>query len=312
MGIAEVIPGVSGGTIAFITGIYEQLIESIKAFHPRLIKLGLSGKWTSVLEQINGRFLFFLLLGMAGGILIGIIAITHLIETKPEMLWAFFFGLILASAVYVGRQLTHWAMSEYIILLLGIILAWTITILNPAEGSTSPLMVFISGFIAISAMILPGVSGSFMLLLMGMYTIIIPTVKSAFSTFESSALITVSIFGLGCLCGLASFSRVLSWTFKNFKNPTLALLTGFMIGSLNKIWPWRNPVAWIEKSTGEVLHYENNPGGIPEDPSLYRLLKEQNVLPNQYNGDPDLVIVLLSFLLGIMLVFLISRNSKPI
>ncbi|MCH2084592.1 MAG: DUF368 domain-containing protein [Saprospiraceae bacterium] len=291
MGIAEVIPGVSGGTIAFITGIYERLINTIKTIlGPEIFKSlrhdGLLGAW----KKADGLFLTMLLGGMVLGIGVGVFGVTHLLENYPELLWAFFFGLIIASALYIGRQVTKWGAVEIAILVLGVAVAYFITVASPAQGSESLVMVFIAGTIAISALILPGISGSFILLLMGMYTLIIPTVKDALKTFNPDSLVILVVFALGCLLGLATFSRVLSWTFKNYHNQTLALLTGFMIGSLNKIWPWRN-----------VLEYRTNSKG-EEVPFI-----EKSVLPSAYDGDPYVLGVIILMLVGFAAVFALEK-----
>lgn len=290
MGIAEVIPGVSGGTIAFITGIYEKLLNTIKAFHPSLVgtfkKEGVGGVW----ETINGTFLVTLLIGMATGVVVGVFGVTHLLETYPEMLWAFFFGLIISSAIFIGKQVDGWGIKEILALIFGTAVAYYITVASPAQGNEALWFVFLSGVIAISALILPGISGSFILLLMGMYSFIIPTVKTALTTFDSKSLMIVGTFAIGCLVGLMTFSRVLSWTFKNYKNITLALLTGFMLGSLNKLWPWRN-----------VLSTRINSKGI-EVPFM-----EESVLPSNYAGEPYLVAVVICMIIGFLSVFLIEK-----
>ena len=292
MGIAEVIPGVSGGTIAFITGIYEKLLHTIKAFHPSLINTfkdeGLRGLW----EKINGSFLVTLLIGMAGGIILGVFGVSHLIESYPEMLWAFFFGLIISSAIFIARQVQKWNLGELIFLIAGTLIAYYITIATPAQGNEALWFVFLSGTIAISALILPGISGSFILLLMGMYSFVIPTIKKALTSFDNESLLIVGTFGLGCLVGLLTFSRVLSWTFKNYNNPTLALLTGFMIGSLNKLWPWRN-----------VISTRINSKGV-EVPFL-----EESVLPGNYVGETYLTGVIICMIIGFISVFVIERIS---
>ncbi|MEM6319571.1 MAG: DUF368 domain-containing protein [Bacteroidota bacterium] len=290
MGIAEVIPGVSGGTIAFITGIYEQLLNTIKAFHPSLLgtfkEEGIVGVW----KKVNGNFLVALLAGMAFGVVIGVFGISHLIENYPEMLWAFFFGLIVSSAIFIGKQVEGWGVAEIVAVLVGTAFAYYITVASPAQGNEALWFVFLSGMIAISALILPGISGSFILLLMGMYSFVIPTVKTALKTFDTESLIIVGTFAAGCLVGLLTFSRVLSWTFKNYRNPTLALLTGFMIGSLNKLWPWRN-----------VLSTRINSKGM-EVPFL-----EESVLPSNYASEPFLVAVVISMFVGFISVFLIEK-----
>ncbi len=297
MGIAEVIPGVSGGTIAFITGIYEQLINTIKAFGPSLFTTLKQGGLKGVWDEINGTFLVSLLAGMAIGVVAGVFGITYLLDNYPVLVWAFFFGLIIASAIYIGKQLTHWSAKEIIALIVGAIVAFGITIITPAEGTTSLPIVFISGAIAISALILPGISGSFILLLMGMYTIIVPTLKTALKTLDPASLLLVGVFACGCIVGLMTFSRVLSWTFKHYKNITLALLTGFMIGSLNKIWPWRIPTAWVKDANGEYLLKDG----------VRKVLSEANVLPWNYTEEPYTIAAIVLMILGFLAVFGIEK-----
>lgn len=293
MGIAEVIPGVSGGTIAFITGIYEKLINTIKAFDISLIKTfkeeGIKGVW----EAINGNFLVMLLFGMALGVIIGVFGVTHILENWPELLWAFFFGLIIASAIYIGKQVAKWDIQAFLSLFVGIAVAFYITVASPAQGNEALWFVFLSGMIAISALMLPGISGSFILLLMGMYTFIIPTVKNALQTFDTQSLIILAVFGAGVLTGLVTFSRVLSWTFKNYYNQTMALLTGFMIGSLNKLWPWRNVLEYRENSKGEMVPF-----------------LEESVLPGAYENDPMILGVIICMIIGFVAVLGLERLGK--
>lgn len=290
MGIAEVIPGVSGGTIAFITGIYEKLINTIKAFSPSLIKTfkndGVGGVWSAV----NGNFLISLMVGMAVGIVVGVFGVTHLLENYPQHLWGFFFGLIVASAIYIGRQVPKWSIKEVIGLLIGIAVAYYITVASPAQGNTALWYVFFSGMIAISALILPGISGSFILLLMGMYTVVLPEVRNALSTFETESLILVSVFAMGCLVGITTISRVLSWMFQNYNSLTLATLTGFMIGSLNKVWPWRNVLSERLNSKGKMVPF-----------------LEESVLPNNFDGTAFILPVLVLMVVGFASVFVMER-----
>lgn len=306
MGIAEVIPGVSGGTIAFITGIYEKLLDTIKAFEPGLIsvfkKEGIKGVWTAV----NGNFLVNLLIGMALGVVVGVFGVTHLLENYPVLLWAFFFGLIIASAIYVGKQVTQWKAVEVVALVAGTVIAYLITIAVPSEGNTALWFVFISGAIAISALILPGISGSFILLLMGMYTFIIPTVKNALKTLELESLMVMAVFGMGCLVGLMTFARVLSWTFKHYRNITLAALTGFMLGSLNKIWPWRIATEWLKDSeTGKY---------VVNDEGLKKVIMEQNVMPQTYaemTNEPSFFVwAIVAMIIGFIGVFLMEKLGE--
>jgi len=302
MGTAEVIPGVSGGTIAFITGIYEKLLNTIKAFGPGLLTVfktsGLKGVWA----EINGSFLIRLLGGMVLGIVFGVFAISYLLETYPPAVWAFFFGLIIASAIYIGRQITKWGPGEIALMILGAIVAYGITTIAPAEGSESLIFVFFSGAIAISALILPGISGSFILLIMGMYSFIITdTLKPALKTLAPDKLMIMVVFALGCLTGLMTVSRVLSWTFKHYRNLTLATLTGFMLGSLNKIWPWRNATDWLRDKTGAIVLKDD--GITPK-----KILVEENVWPGNYSGDDALVLaVIVLMIVGFLSVFLLER-----
>jgi len=290
MGVAEVIPGVSGGTLAFITGIYEKLIETIKTWiGPDLFRTLRREGWRTAWERSNALFLFNLLIGMAIGVIAGVFGVSHLLENYPVLLWSFFFGLIIASALYIGRRVTQWKAGTVAALVLGTAVAYWITVANPGRGSDEMWFVFISGAIAISALILPGISGSFILLLMGMYTTIIPTVKRALETFETQSLVVLLVFALGCLVGLGTFSRLLSWTFKRYHNLTLAVLTGFMLGSLNKIWPWRNVIEYRTNSRGE------------REPFI-----EHSVLPAQYEGEPMFWGAILLILVGFASVFLIE------
>ena len=309
MGMAEVVPGVSGGTIAFITGIYETLINTIKSFDAQALRLLFSGKFKALWNHINGPFLLFLLIGMLGGIIIGVLVISNLMETQPEILWAFFFGLILASAWYVAKQVKKWEVSTMLFLIVGATFAFWITQITPAEASINPFYVFLCGMIAISALILPGISGSFIMLLMGMYTVIIPMVKQFIKEQDFAVVGTLSIFGLGCIVGLITFSRVLSWMFKNYEGQTLGLLTGFMVGSLAKIWPWRNPVLWVNDS-GEFI----NPDQVGSLTSLeeLRVISEQNVLPSAYQaGDPQTIAVIIAAIVGLSIVLIMDRYSQP-
>ncbi len=303
MGIAEVIPGVSGGTIAFITGIYEQLLNSINAFGPSLITDFREGGVKKVWKSIDGNFLVSLLFGMAVGMIIGVFGVSHLLENYPPLIWAFFFGLIIASTIYIGKQIEKWNWKNIISLVLGAIVAYGITVLTPAEGSTSLIFVFFCGAIAISALILPGISGSFILLMLGMYSYIVTeTVKPALSTFATDKLIVMGVFALGCLTGLMTISRALSWTFNNYRSITLSVLTGFMLGSLNKIWPWRNAVEWLRDASGNIIMKD----GLPK-----KILIEENVFPSAYDGgDPYVLGVIVLVVIGFLSVFAIERLGK--
>lgn len=311
MGVAEVIPGVSGGTIAFITGIYEQLINSIKSFGPEAFNAfktnGIKGLW----KAIDGNFLLMLLSGMVIGVVIGIFGVSYLLENYPEPLWGFFFGLIAASAIIIGKHISNWNIKLMIALVGGIVFAFGITILSPAEGSTSPFYIFLSGVLAISALLLPGISGSFILLLMGMYTIIIPSLKNVIKSFDSASLVIISIFGAGCIVGLLGFSRVLSWLFSKYKDISFSLLTGFIIGALNKVWPWRNVSMVLDKASGERLVVADLSNFAHINSEDIKVIQEVNCWPSDYMmGDPLIISTILCTFVGFISVFFLGRLQK--
>jgi len=309
MGIAEVIPGVSGGTIAFITGIYKELIDTVKALDVTALKLLLSGKFKAFGDKMNFGFLILLISGMIGGIVIGVFGVEHLLESNPEVLWGFFFGLILASVPMMLQTINNKNMITWLFFIAGAIVAYVITSISPAEASTSYPYIFISGMIAIVALVLPGVSGSFILLLLGMYTFIIPTMKSFLSGPNGSDFIILAVFGLGCLSGLLFFVRLVSNAFEKHYNPTVAIMSGFMLGSLNKIWPWRNIETYINKTTNQVFNAIQNP--TSRNAEDLKILTEQNVLPSSYLSDPKLVGVIIAFALGLLIIFLLNKYQKP-
>jgi len=311
MGVAEVIPGVSGGTIAFITGIYERLLNSIKSFDFSLVQTFREGGIKALWKAIDGDFLSVLFLGMVSGVLVGTIFISYLLEQYPEPLWAFFFGLILSSSIYIGRLIPKWDLAKVGLLVVGFLVAFGITQTIPIGGSTSAPMLIFSGAIAISALMLPGISGSFILLLLGMYTIVIPALKGCLSDPSFDQFRILLLFGVGAIIGLVVFSRVLSWTFKRYRFPTFAILTGFMLGSLFKIWPWRNPTLLMEKEHSKLI---NNPSFqfFKDNPDLeFKVLSELNVMPSEYLfGEPHVLPVVGSFILGLLSVLVLSRFDK--
>ena len=285
MGAADIIPGVSGGTIAFISGIYEELIETINNVNFEAIKKlknnGIKSFWT----HINGNFLIALLTGIAISIMSLAKVITHLLETHSQLLWGFFFGLIIASVYIVGKQVNKWDINNIISLIIGSSIAFYITILNPMQNPDALWFVFLSGSIAICAMILPGISGSFILLLLGSYEFILVAIKD----FK---LDVITIFGVGCITGLLAFSKLLNWLFKKYHDITIALLTGFLIGSLNKIWPWKETIQTRINSHGEI---------VPFIQSI--------VLPSNFEGDSNIIEVILLSLIGLVLIYLLERFS---
>ena len=311
MGVAEVIPGVSGGTIAFITGIYEALLKSIRAFGwPLISKLRNEGP-KAAFDSVNGPFLITLMAGMFTGLLAGVFIISGLLENYPEPLWAFFFGLILASSVLLFKDISHKTLITVFLLITGAALAYAITQLSPTEGSLHPLMIISSAFIAISALMLPGISGSFILLLLGMYTIIVPSVKSFILSRSIDDFMVIFYFGIGALLGLYIFSRVLTWLFLKYKEGTYAILTGFMIGALPKIWPWRNVEKVLLKNSGEYVEINNAELYSAISEQEFRVISESLSLPSGYYGeDPRVVLCIIAMLTGLFLIFAFERFSK--
>lgn len=292
MGIAEVIPGVSGGTIAFITGIYETLLDSLGAL-PGAFPLIFKGQFKSFAEKTNLPFLIQLGVGMVLGIGFGVAVVTNLMETQPLLLWAFFFGLILSSVIYLGKQIS-WSLSSVLTGFMGLGIGAWFSFAGTGAGSDSLVFIFLSGVLAISALILPGVSGSFLLLLLGMYHRIIPAVKGLMSNPTTEGLTILLTFGAGCLIGLFSFAKVVSFTFKKWKFPTMSAMVGLMLGSLAKIWPWQEVIATRVNSHGELKASITS----PVSPSTFASL-ENNL---NYGNDPQIIAVIITLLVGFGLV----------
>ncbi len=236
MGAADVIPGVSGGTIAFLMGIYEELLDSIKSVNGEAFKLLLKGKIVEFWKHINGNFLASLFAGILFSVFSLARLMKYLLEFHPIPLWSFFFGLILASAIYILKGLDKWSFKNILSLLIGVGVAAFICLASPAQTPDALWFVFLSGAIAICAMILPGISGSFILLLLGKYEFVMTAVTEL-------NIPVLAVFAVGCGIGIISFSHFLSWLLKKYYMQTIALLSGFMLGSLLKVWPWKVPGA---------------------------------------------------------------------
>ena len=281
------IPGVSGGTIAFISGIYEELIDSIKSIDADALKLLARFQIKLFWKSINGNFLIAVLAGIVTSLLSLARLMTYLLEHHPIPVWSFFFGLILVSAPLIMRDIKKWDIATIISGIIGIVIAYLITILSPTETPTNLPFIFFCGALAICAMILPGISGAFILLLIGKYEYMI----KALIGFDIPVII---VFVVGCFLGLLGFSRFLSWVLTHYRFPTLALLAGFMIGSLNKVWPWK-----------EITAFRINSKGL-QVPAL-----DQSILPWQYiektGQDPKLFLAVLFAALGIFLVVAIEK-----
>ncbi|MGY0217387.1 DUF368 domain-containing protein [Endozoicomonadaceae bacterium StTr2] len=291
MGAADVVPGVSGGTVAFITGIYDELIDSLKSLSPeKLLVLKREG-FARFWEAINGTFLVTLF----GGILLSVFSmakgISHLLETYPLLLWSFFFGLILVSAFLMKRRVEAWKPALFVWLILGTAFGVMVTELSPANLPGTPLFLFMGGAIAICAMVLPGISGSFMLLIMGLYAVVIDAVRSV-------DIVTLSYFAVGCGIGLLLFSRLISWLLHHFHDVMTAFLIGLMFGSLNKIWPWKQNVEVVVTESGKV-----------------KPLIQNNLLPwdfERLTGEPSMLSQSVAMMIGacamVLLIDYIARK----
>ena len=284
MGVAELVPGVSGGTIAFVAGIYEEFISSINNINLKTIQILRKEGFKSFWNALNGNFLVALFLGMAISIFSFSSIIGWLLENEPIPLWAFFFGLVLASVIFVAKSIKKWNIATIIIAIIGAVIAFYITTIPPSSSSGSLPFLFLSGAIAVCAMILPGISGSFILVLLGSYK----TVLDAVHDRDFKILITVT---LGCIFGLLSFAKVLKWLFTNYKNITLAALTGFILGSLNKIWPWKNVLEVIKIGKKEIII-------------------DENISPFAFQGDHQLTLAIITAIIGFSLIFILEKVAS--
>jgi len=247
MGAANVIPGVSGGTIALITGVFERIIDGIKSFNGKALRLLLKGKIKEFVRYTDLYFLLSVFVGMIVSVVTLAKLLAFLFANYPIYIWAFFFGLILASVYYVGKTINRWNMSVVVTFILGTAVAFSVTFLTPATQNDSFFYLVICGVVAICSMILPGLSGSFILILMGNYELVMIT---AVNEMDLNILFPVI---LGAVFGLVAFSHILSWIYKKFKNQTIAVLTGFILGSLSILWPWKNEIYRINQAGDFIL-----------------------------------------------------------
>lgn len=288
MGAADVVPGVSGGTIAFITGIYEELVYSLKSINLKAIKLFLTGEWRSFWKQINGNFLLTVFAGVFISVLSLAKVLEYLLEHQPILIWSFFFGLILASSYVVSRKITKWEYPKIVALVGGIGIAFYITSVTPTTTTDAFWFIILAGALASCAMILPGISGSFILLLLGKYAF-------ALHAVNERIVVDLLLLGSGALVGIVLFANLLSWLLKKHHDITVAVLVGFMIGSLNKIWPWKETLKTI------IVEGELKP------------LVEKNILPSISNTEDRFWMALLMVATGIVLILLIELilTKKP-
>ncbi len=297
MGAADVVPGVSGGTIAFISGIYEELIESIDKVSLNVFKIWKTQGFKTAWKSINGNFLLALFSGIAISILSLAKIIKWLLHNEPVLLWSFFFGLVLASILYIAKQIKDWSAKIIIAIIITSMVSYFITLAEPFASPDSPFYLLFCGFIAIIAMILPGVSGAFILLILGAYQTAIDTINNLLEGITTGnmelfkdAFLKFCLLAVGAVIGLKVFSKALNWMFKHHKNVTLAILTGFMIGYLNKIWPWKEILKTRINSHGEEV-----------------TLLDKSILPTSYNGNNQLIVALIFIIIGFATI-LISEN----
>jgi len=290
MGGADIVPGVSGGTIAFITGIYEELLNSIKSIDIEALKLLFSLQFTAFWIKINGSFLLPLFIGILTSVFSLASLMHYLLENHQISIWSFFFGLIIVSSILVLRETKKWNWGVIIAILVGAVVAFFITELTPTSTPDSLWFIFIAGAIAICAMILPGISGAFILLILGKYAYITVAISDV-------NILVLAVFAIGCLFGLLSFARAVSWMLNKYHDLSIGILSGFMIGSLNKVWPWKIVTAFrIDSKGAQVPKFS------------------ENVLPAQYlrqlNEDPQLFQALLFMALGIFIVVAIEKIAN--
>jgi putative membrane protein len=290
MGAADVVPGVSGGTVAFITGIYDELIASIHAVDAEAIRLLFKFRFAEVWKKVNGNFLVVLLSGILASFLFLARMMSYLLERHPISIRSLFFGLIMISAPLVLRQIKKWNLGVGLALILGTVVAYLITVISPSQTPNHLVFIFFAGALAICAMILPGISGAFILLLLGKYQFMV----GSFLKFNLPVMI---VFASGCVVGLLAISRFLTWILKNYHNATVALLAGFMLGSLNKVWPWR-----------QVIEYVTDRGG-KQVPAF-----DKSILPWNYfevtGKDPQVFQAIMLMALGVFIVVLIEKIAE--
>jgi putative membrane protein len=292
MGGADVVPGVSGGTIAFISGIYEELLESIKSVNIPNLKLLFRGEFKSFWKAINGNFLLVLFSGILVSVKSLASLLIHLKETYPIQLWSFFWGLIMISAIVVLRQINQWKWTVVLAGIIGIFVAFFLTSTTPAHTSDSSWMIVLSGVLGISAMILPGISGAFILHILGKYEYILTALSELNFT-------VIGLFLIGCLIGLITFVRLISWLLTKYHNVAVALLAGFMMGSLNKLWPWKQTLEYRLDRHGDQVPFI-----------------DINVWPNKYlevsGQDPVIIQALLYMAVGFFIVVVIEKIALQI
>ncbi len=291
MGAANVIPGVSGGTIALITGIFERLINAIKSFDIKAIKMLFKGDIKTLIDYVDLYFLIAVFSGAVASVVSLAKLLEYLFQNYPIFIWAFFFGLILASVYFVGKTIKKWNISIIITFVFGTSFALIITFLNPATQNDSFYYLILCGIVAICSMILPGLSGSFILILMGNYELVM---INAVNDLNFMILLPVLIGAFG---GLIAFSHILSWIYKKYKDQTISLLTGFILGSLGILWPWKNEIYKIDDTGAFVLKNGE------------RIVQTyERFMPDKLNSEVFFAIFLM--LTGIFTIYLIEKFAR--
>lgn len=292
MGAADVVPGVSGGTIAFISGIYDELLSSLNKLGFGALKIFFQQGFKAFWHEINGNFLISVFIGILLSLKTFAAIILVLLHSHPLLVWSFFCGLILASVILLVKSSQQWRWQEYSALVLGGLFVYWVSIARPAQLSGEPWIMFLGGFVAICAMILPGISGSFILLLLGLYPVFI-------SAINQLDIVTLGAFGLGAISGLLAFSKFLTWLLSRYHSVTIALLTGFLVGSLNVTWPWKKTIETYTNRHGEVLP-----------------LVQSNVSPSAYetitHSDPQFLFSLMMAIAGVVLIIGLERIAKKL
>ncbi|SNZ00346.1 DUF368 domain-containing protein [Flagellimonas pacifica] len=285
MGAADAVPGVSGGTIALVSGIYEELVETISSVNIGLFKLILKGKLKTFWTSVNGNFI----LALGAGVLVSYVSFMklakYLLEYHPVLIWSFFLGLIIASIWYMGKQIPKWNLSTILFLLLGVAIGYFLTTLPTAEANDQLVYFFFCAAIAICAMILPGISGTFILILLGGYS----TLSTAVAEFDVKKLI---VFVSGAIVGLLSFSKILKWLLHKYHVQTFAVLTGLIIGSINQVWPWKKVLQ--TKTFGDKTI----------------VIDDMNVWPTAFEGDNQLILAIFLAAIGFSLIFILERVAS--
>ncbi len=316
MGAADVIPGVSGGTIAFIMGIYDDFVGSLASINSEAVKFLFTGKFKAFWKHINGSFLLSLAIGIGFSVIALAGLMQYLLEWHPIQTWSFFFGLIVASSIFILRGISGWKLREVLFLIFGGILGVVICTLSPTQTPDAYWFIFLSGALAICAMILPGISGSFILLILGKYQFIMGTISDLVSGVNvSQNLLIIGIFGVGAVVGILGFSKFLHWLLGRWEKETMIILAGFIIGSLVKVWPWSNKDAIVcsqfagASTIKETLEAVEGSGlGVDSAQQIY----ETTVAKYIDHIDPMIGSAILFMLIGFFLVTGIEIAGKII